>query len=453
MKTALKLIFITLPLMAIGVGILVTIIANTPAPAQTTVAERPVAVRVITAKTSALPPQITGYGLVRPARVYEAISQVAGTADYVNPDLENGEILPEGAVLVRLSQADFKLAIAQAKANIRAAEARLAELDISEKNQRAALEIEQKALELKTREFERIQTLAASGTASGTALDNVEAAMLAQSQKVLNLENALALLPTQRQVQEEQIAVYQTSLQTAELNLERTTLTLPFNARVAQRQVEIGQFVRAGQITAILDGVDAAEVEAEVSIGDMMALLRAASPEGGDAPGIGTSAMTGFLRQLALTAEVRLRLDNQVLTWPAEVERISDTIDQKSGTLGVILRVDTAYSGAAPGERPPLTKGMFVEAALSAAPQTGILIPRSALHNGQVYVADENARLQRVSVTLALVQGDVALISDGLEPGAQVIVSSPTPVMDGLLLIVTPDMALEDHLTGLGQAQ
>ncbi|NOX41301.1 MAG: efflux RND transporter periplasmic adaptor subunit [Alphaproteobacteria bacterium] len=452
MKPGLKLTFVTLPLIALGVGILAYIVANRPAPQQNTLAERATAVRVITARNVPLAPKIIGYGLVAPARSYEAIAEVSGPAVYVSPQLEKGKILPEGTVLLRLSDADFSLAIAQARANIRAAKARLAELDISEQNQLAALEIENRALALKQRDLERIKKLTASGASSKVALDGAQSGWLVQRQKVLNLENALALLPTQRQVQTEQIAVYETSLQTAELNLKRATLRLPFAARVAVRSVEVGQFVRVGQITAVLDGIDAAEVEAQVAIADMLALLRSSLPPG-QQPVVTPAAMSKFLRDLGLRATVSLRLGKEVLTWPATLARISDTIDQKSGTLGVILRIDTAYSGAEPGKRPPLTKGMFVEATLSAPPLDGIVIPRSALHQGRVWLVDANDRLTSSPVTVQLVQGEVALISAGLAPDQQVVVSMPTPVIEGMLLDVTKDTALEARLAGLGQTK
>ena len=90
--------------------------------------------------------------MASPARTYEAIAQVSGTVEYVNPDLEKGAILPAGAVLLRLSPVDFNLAIAQAHANIRAIEAVLTELTVAKDNQIAALAIETEALTLKAHE-------------------------------------------------------------------------------------------------------------------------------------------------------------------------------------------------------------------------------------------------------------------------------------------------------------
>lgn len=452
MRNALKLVFVTVPLLAIGAGILAYIIANSPPPERITLTERATPVRSIIARVRAVTPSIAGFGLINPARTYEAIAQVGGTVDYVNPGLAKGAILPAGAVLVRLSPVDFNLAIAQANANIRAAEARLEELAVSEVNQTAALEIEKQALALKEADLDRAETLFAGGTVPQTVRDAARAALLAQRQKVQNVASTLALLPTQRAVQTEQIAVYRSNLETARLSLERTELSLPFAARVASTSVEVGQFVRVGQTAAVLDGIDAAEVEAQVSIAALRNLMHSTHIST-DAVPLDPSAMTEALRALGLSAEVHLRLGQDVLTWAASVDRISDTIAQKTGTLGVIVRVDTAYSGLEPGRRPPLTKGMFVEVILKAQPASGVVVPRSALRDGQLLVADADDRLQLVPVEFDLVQDGIALITGGIAEGARIVVSAPSPAIPGMLLAVTEDRALMARLAAEGSAE
>lgn len=452
MKNGLKLVLITLPIMLIGVAFLAFVVINRPAPERIALAERATAVRVILAQSQPVAPLASGFGIVRPTRTYEAIAQVGGTAEYVNLALQKGAILPAGSVLLRLAQADFNLAIAQAQANIRAAEAKLAELVVSEENLTSALAIESEALALKAADLERAETLFAGGTVSQSARDAARAAHLAQRQKVLSVESSLALLPTQRAVQAEQIAVYQVNLDTATLNLGRTELTLPFAARVASVSVEVGQFVRAGQTAALLDGIEAAEVEAQVSLAEMLTLMQS-TQAGAQTLAFDPSAMSEIMRGLGLTAMVRLPLGQDVLEWPATVDRVSDTVDPKTGMLGVIVRVDTPYSSVEAGSRPPLTKGMFVEVAMTAPPTEGVVVPRSALRNGQLMLADADDRLQLVSVTTRFVQGGIAVIAEGLEPGARVLVSAPSPVVAGMLLAVTEDAALMAQLAATGDME
>ncbi len=160
------------------------------------------------------------------------------------------------------------------------------------------------------------------------------AAHLAQRQKVQGIESTLALFPTQRAVQTEQIAVYQTNLATATLNLERSELTLPFAARVASHYAEVGQFLKAGQVGATFDGIERAEVEVQLSLDSFRGLMRlrqAATP----ALILDPTRMSETLRDLGgLSAKVRLRIGDEVVSWPASVDRISEEIDQRSGTVG-----------------------------------------------------------------------------------------------------------------------
>jgi multidrug efflux pump subunit AcrA (membrane-fusion protein) len=445
MKPGFKLILITLPLAAIGVGILGFVISSSKPPARVEIAERASAVRVITAQTRAVTPSITGFGIVAPERTFEAIAEVGGRIDYVNPGLRDGQILAAGEVLFRLSPADFNLAIAQAKANIRAAEAKLAELDVSEQNQRNALEIEREALAVKTSDLERAEALFTAGTTAQGTRDVTRAAHLAQRQKVQGIESTLALFPTQRAVQTEQIAVYEASLATAELNMARSEIALPFAARVASHSIEVGQYLKPGQTAATLDGIARAEVDVQLSMESFRGLVRlgqSALPELLLEP----SKMTQALHSLGLGAELGLRLGNEVVTWPATVDRISDSINQQSGTVGIVVVVENAYDNTGQDSRPPLTKGMFVEVVLSSAPMQGVVLPRSALRDGMVFMADADNRLRSIPATPQLEQGEIAVFSDGVAEGSRIVLVPPVPVIVGQLLDPHPDEAVMTRL-------
>lgn len=452
MKTGFKLVLITLPIAAIGAGILAFVVSNRPPPERIELAERASSVRVITAETRTIIPTITGFGVVTPERTFDAIAEMGGRVEYVNPDLRDGQILPEGAVLFRLSPTDFNLAIAQAKANIRAAEARLAELTVSEGNQRAALAIEQEALTVKAADLERAETLFKNGTIAQGTRDVTRALHLAQRQKLQGIESTLALFPTQRAVQSEQIAVYEASLATAELNLERSELTLPLAARVASHSVEVGQFLKAGQSAATLDGIERAEVEVQVSLASFGGLVRLGQSSDQSLP-MDPTRMTETLRALHLTAQVRLHLGSEVVSWPARVDRISDEINRQSGTVGVVVVVENAYAQTTQAPRPPLTKGMFVDVVLSTSPISGIVLPRTAQHNGQVYVADAESRLGMISATPLLEQGEIALFSDAIPEGTTIVLAPPSPVIEGQLLDLHPDTTVLDRLLSEDDAQ
>lgn len=445
MRNGLKLLLVTLPLIGIGAGYLAYTVQTKAPPEQIATTERAMAVRVIPARTGAVAPTLRGYGLVSPSETFEAIPQVSGTVVWVNPDLQRGAALPSGTPLLRIAEEDYALALAQAEANLRAAEAKLAELAVSEDNQRAALAIEREALALKTSDLSRARSLFDGGTLPQAGLDAARAAEVAQRQKVQGIEAGLALIPTQRAVQQEQIAVSRAAADAARLNLARTTLTLPFEARVASVAVEEGRFLRSGEVAAVLDATDVAEVVAQVSVARLRALLRHSAPDAA-AYAADPAAMTRVLQSLALGAEVRLDLGDETLTWPARVARVSDTIDPKTGTLGVIVEVEGAYAGAAPAERPPLTKGMFVEVEIAGKPVEGLVVPRAALSDGRLWLAGPDDRLTEASVTPLLVQDELAVIGEELSEGARVVVSDVALPVPGVQLAPVEDTDLSASL-------
>ena len=116
-------------------------------PAKVDNAERASKVRVIEAPLIELVPVAEGYGPVRPARVWTAIAQVAGRIMEIHPKLRNGEILPEGTLLVRIDATDYELSVSQAKAE-------LAELEVQEKNAKASLAIEERNLNLASKDMQ-----------------------------------------------------------------------------------------------------------------------------------------------------------------------------------------------------------------------------------------------------------------------------------------------------------
>lgn len=445
MRNGMKLLLVTVPIIALGVGVLVFSVVNKAPPQQLEAVERATPVRVIAARQTLLSPTVAGHGLVTPAETFEAIAQVGGTVEWINPGLKRGAILPAGAELLRIADAEFALSVAQAEANIRVAEARLDEMAVSEEGQRVSLDIERDALALKAADLARAEKMHASGTLPQAGLDATRAAHLAQRQKVQSLAATLALLPTQRAVQLENIAIARASLALAELNLSRTRITLPFEARVATVAVEVGRFLRQGEIATTLDGTDVAEVEVQVPVARLRGLLGLYAPDKA-ALAADPTAMTEILRGLDLTAELRLDLGDASVTWPARVSRISDRIDPATGSFGVIVEVADAYAGASPGERPPLARGMFVEAVISGAPLPGVAVPREAVADGVIRVVDAQDRLAEARVPVLFYKDGVALIGEGLAEGDRVVVSELVFAQPGMLLSPIEDGALAAQL-------
>jgi RND family efflux transporter MFP subunit len=437
-----------LPPIAIGAAVLVWQLNTGAAPEQGEITEVTRAVRVIEAEPVDFVPQAIGYGTVEPGQVWEAVAQVAGKVVEKHPELERGRLLEAGAVILRIDPADYELALARAQANLESAEAQLAELEVTEANTQTSLEIERRALALAEADLERQQALLGRGNISQSAVDQTETELLNRRQRAQELDNQLRLIPAERRVLEASIALNRAQRDSAKLDLERTTIRMPFDGRIAEVNVEPTEFVGIGEVLVVADGIDVAEIEAQFPLGQVLPLVRGEA----DLTALSAAELAALPGQFGLEAEVRLRTDEVRASWDARFERMGDRIDPQTRTVGVIVAVAEPYRKTIPGKRPPLVKDMFVEVALRGQPWAdALVVPRVAVHRAPdgrpaVYLVDADGRLEIRPVTLGPAQDDLVVVREGLAPGALVVVSDLIPASAGMRLEPALDAAVAGQL-------
>ena len=435
-KHRLKRLLIT-PAILIGVGIFVIQKKNSSKPVQMPVAERTTTVRVISVPQSDVVPHLTATGNVQPGKVWSAVAQVSGTVIEMHPRLEKGELIHTGEMLLKIDPSDYELAIVQAETSIDSTMVQLAQVDVQEQNARASLQIEQQALKITEDELQRKQQLLASKTVSHSEYEKEQRIYLQQKQSVQSQLNSISLYPIERKKLQAELAKLDAQLAAAKLNLERTTVTMPFNGRISKVAVEYQQLVndRLGAMV-VADGIDTAEVAVQVPMVRLGGLIHSR-----EVVNIAEAANVEIGRKLGLTARVFLQQGDHAIEWDATVDRLSDELDPRTRTVGVIVEVDQPYARVQPGKRPPLVKGLFVNVELKGSPyRDAIVIPLSALHDDQmVYVVDAEKRLQRRPVTTAARGSDYVIIKQGLEAGEQIVLSDLAPAIDGMLLSTVED--------------
>jgi len=446
-----RLLFI--PPLALGIAVLVLTVANRPAPARKPPAEEARSVRVLTVSPLPFQPRIMGFGTVQPAKVWNAIAQVGGKVIFVHPRLKKGEIIEKGEEIVTISPDDYRLAIAQAEAAIRSAEAKLEELAVTERNTRELLKLEREALKVTEKDYRRKLELQRSGTVPPATVEQTLKALVAQRKLVQTLENTLRLIPVQRKELQEQLATYRAQLATAKLNLERTHIRMPFTGRISKVGVEVEQFAPVGTVLASADSIDAAEIEAQYPLSRMRALISLLGIAPQDIT-LTPERIRELIRTMGLKVEVRLETDGPPVVWKGRFARLSDTFDPRTRTIGIIGVVDDPYGHVTPGERPPLTKGMFVRMDVLARKVDGALvIPRLALRQGRVFVADADNRLRLRDVKVRARFGDLLVVDSGLKAGDRVILSDIVPALDGQLLKPVEDEAMARRLRRLAAGE
>ncbi|MEO0429086.1 MAG: HlyD family efflux transporter periplasmic adaptor subunit [Pseudomonadota bacterium] len=433
-----------------------------PTPLEVVPSERRMPVAYVAAVPRDYAPSVSGYGTVAPARVWTAVAEVAGPVAHLHPGFVRGGFIAEGEVLIAIAAEDYVIALDHAEADLKAAEAQLEEIRLSKRTTAAALAIEREALALAEADLARTERLASSGTVSAAVVDGRRRDVLAQRAKVQTQENALALLPAQIAALDAAADAARATRDAAALDLERTEIIAPFDARVAQAEVEIGQFVGAGTIMGTLDGFGAAEIDVQVSQGRIRALAGltgdAFTPSGHAVPApVAPFARSDLRRAVSPGLDGddadggRARLSARVYVGrgeaegyrEAEIARLSDTVSPETRSVGVIVRVDKPYGVRGEVRRPTLMKGMFVRVKITAPTVGGvILLPRAAILNGQVMLAGADDRLVYASVAPVFTADGIAVLEQGALPaGARVITQAPSAAVEGLSLAPVPDIA------------
>ena len=383
---------------------------------------RPLPVAVAAAET--VEPVVTGYGVARPARVWRAVAQVDGTVLETHPDLDGGCTVAAGDVLIRVEPTDYELAVSRLEAELASLAAQLAETERQRENDEDTLKIELKSLELARAELARYRRLTERGASSQSETERVERDVLRQLRTAQSLKSGLALVPAKLDRLRAASDAAKTQLEQARRDLERTTITAPFDARVAAVSIEAGQYVGPNEPLFELHGIDTYEIEVRVPLDETDKLVRRS-------PGDPSAALGGTLD--GLPATVRVSSGDWSRDWDGRVSRVRELVDRRTRTLGLVVTVENPTDGGA-----PLLEGTFAEVEIvGPARYDQLVLPAAAVRDGTALVVDADGRLRRRDANLAFRLGDrVALVRGpgAVRPGERVVVGDAAPSVEGSLV-------------------
>ncbi|MDP0562321.1 MAG: efflux RND transporter periplasmic adaptor subunit [Candidatus Endonucleobacter sp. (ex Gigantidas childressi)] len=401
----------------LGVALIIIAPKMMSPPERVLIKEHPIKVNSIIVPSLDVVPHANGFGRVSPGRTWESVAEVSGQVVWIADALRDGKVVSAGTELLRIEDANYRLFLAQKEAQLQAS-------DVKKKTARDSLSIAKDNWTLLQTEYKRQKPLAAKGTVSKTVLDNSERQLLAGQTQVESLQNSLDLISAEHKV----LIAQQDA---AKLDLQRTIKIAPFDARITKVNIGIAQYANKGQLMFTADGLEVAEIEAQFSVGALQPLIR------GVVTGKETNVHAGVT---LLNSVVILHTTTHTIEWPARVDRISGNIDPLTQTIGVIVVVDHPYATASPGVRPPLLRDTFVEVELRSDPiKQKIVVPLSAIHDGRVYVADNDSRLEMRKVSVEFAQQGYAVIAEGLKPNERIITSDLITATEGMLLAPQED--------------
>jgi RND family efflux transporter MFP subunit len=326
---------------------------------------------------------VTSQGTVSPRVQTQLIAEITGTVIWVSPTLYEGGFFKQGDVLVSMDPTDYLAAEAQAKSM-------LAQMQL--------LLAQEEALATQARtDWERM----GGKDPSPLVL------------RIPQLDKARA-----------DVAYAQASLLVAERNLAFTSVKAPYDGRVLEKYVDIGQTVAAkASPIATLFAIDSVEVRLPLSSRDLAFL---------DLPGPGGSA-----EDPNMPIPVVLRTEQHPEGWPASFERTEGAIDARTRLLHAIVRVEDPYGlklDEHANVRPPLKIGQFVFAEIHGRRvDDAIKLPRRALRAGdQVHRITEDSRLEFIPVEVLRNERDHVVVLGELMQGQRLVITQLEAVVEGM---------------------
>ena len=375
-----RIIHFIVTLVFIGIGALVFVILTATKPKLERTqppAPKPM-VRVAKVKTRPQVVIVKGEGTVRPLREIQLIPQVNGKVIYVSRALVDGGEFKKGDLLLRIDPLDYQLAVTLSQAQVKDSESKL-----------------------KVAEEE-------------AAVSREEWELLYKADEKNKQIPALVAKEPQLAAARAKLAADRADLQKAQLNLERTELKAPFDGRVSEENVDIGQYVSTGQTLATLFSTDQAEIVVPFEDEDLYWF---------HVPGFTPG------EELGSAVSVSTRLAGREAFWPGRVVRAEGKLDERTRMINVVIRVDKPYE-----TKPPLAAGLFVTVEIEGRTlENAAVIPRSALRgNNVVWVVDKNGLLKFRTVSVARLTPNAVLLEGGLNDGEMVVISSLKAVTDGM---------------------
>ena len=426
-----KQIILAVVILAAIIAAAVFMIKTGPRPARKQPTSTSRSVNAITVSPVSFRPVIHGFGEATPEETWAAVTQISGKIIEINPALKNGRFLRKGDLIVRIDPTDYQLASEKAKADISKITASIEELAVRQKNLTAQMAILNRMLELNKKNLERNRTLHQKNAISDAEFEKEELSSLQQENSVSSLQAELNLIPSQQATYNAQLAAAKAALKQAELNVEYTTLTAPFNGRVTDASVTLQQFTSAGTVICKLDSTAKAEIETSIA----PELLSILPPSEGD----------GNLRKtLDITVETA---DQDAFRWTASFLRYSEKLDPNTRMVSLVVGVDSPYAmDEHTKPHMPLSRGTFCKVSLKGPERAELVIPRQALHENTVYIIrDGKLVIQNVTVKYSI--GVYSIVKDGLKEGDIIATSDIVPAIPGMALTPAIDNDFASNAT------
>ena len=370
-----KQILFPVGILVLGVGIAASFSAMKKPPEKKEEKEILPLVQVQPASVESITLDVSSYGLITPKYQTNLVSQLSGQLVEVSDAFVKGGFVKKGDVLARIDPNDYEAALIDAQATLAQA--------------RSALEVERAQGHVAKSEWERIR------------------------------KNSNEFIPSELYLRKPQLAeklarfkASDASLKRAKRNLERTYITAPYDAIIAQRSVSLGSVVSPGSNIGELNSISLAEVRLPVADKDMQYLLKG-----------------GIDANVVLTTQYA----GKEYDWQATIVRSEGVINQKSRMNYLVAQVQDPYAQSS--DFPPLRFGAYVNAKIQGLEISNTTtVARHLVKNNKIAVLSQDNTLTYQTVDILREFDDQIVLSNGLNHGDKIITTALDYPSEGMKL-------------------
>jgi len=337
-----------------------------------------------------LPMIVRGYGTVSPRVEVEIVPEVPGKVVHVHSRLKAGGLIRAAEQIIQIDPRDYELAVQQADAVVAEAQVRL--------------DTEKAEAGVARAEWEQLHP---------------------------NSEPSSPLVLREPQIRRAQAGLEsaKAQLSIAELRLERTSLSLPFDVLVINERVDLGQYVVVGQSLGAAYGIKSVEIEVPLEDDDLAWFDIFDNPVGFNGKKLATKHTI---------AQVKADFGGAEHIWKGRVVRTTGQVDRISRMVSVVVEVTDPFDRS--GAKPPLLPGVFVEVVIEGRVLKDVIaVPRDAMRQGNKVWVVQEGRLKIRTLEIARADKDFAYIISGLDDEALIVVSSLDMATDGMAVRTQAD--------------
>jgi RND family efflux transporter MFP subunit len=371
---------------AAGAGISIYWLTNQPKAQRRPPKAQATLVEVSPVQTQTEKVVVRAMGPVVPVRSIQLASRVSGQIVEVSPQFIPGGHFKAGEKILQVEQKDYRLAVEQRKSELVKAQ--------------RDLKLEMGQQSVAQREYE----------------------LLAQDVEEEDME--LLLRQPQLEMTKAAVSAAEAVLEKAQLDLERTEIVAPFNTIVQSKNVDLGSHVSSGTVLASLVETDEYWVEVSTPVDELKWI-----------------SIPGYNEKSG--SAVRVYYES---AWGKDafrfgtVERLMTDLEPQGRMARLLIDVnDPLQLQANPGKRHPLILGSYVRVEIEGIEVPDIVkIPRTAVREAnQVWVMSPDEKLEIRTVSIVWSGNDHVYVSDGLDDGDLLIMSSLGAPVQGMPLRTT----------------